>query len=57
MDYWLRLDNMVDVADECLRWQGHSIGDLSHEVRMIFIKLISLFKYKSATAASGLPVT
>lgn len=54
MEYWIRLNKTVDVADECLKRRGRSIDDPSHEVSMMFIKhcpdqsLASVFKYKSA---------
>ena len=54
MEYWVRLNKTVDVADECLKRQGRSIDDPGHEVSMMFIKhcpdqsLHSVFKFKSA---------
>ena len=54
MEYWIRLNKTVDVADECLKRQGRSIHDPSHEVCMMFIKhcpdqtLANVFKFKSA---------
>lgn len=54
MEYWIRLNKTVDVADECLKRQGRSIDDPGHEVSMMFIKhcpdqsLASVFKFKSA---------
>lgn len=54
MEYWIRLNKTVDVADECLKRQGRSIDDPSHEVSMMFIKhcpdqsLAYVFKFKSA---------
>lgn len=54
MEYWVRLNKTVDVADECLKRQGRSIDDPGHEVSMMFIKhcpdqsLYSVFKFKSA---------
>lgn len=54
MDYWIRLNKAVDVADECLRRQGRSITDAGHEISMMFIKhcpdrsLANVFKFKSA---------
>lgn len=38
MEYWIRLNKTVDVANDCLKRQGRSIDDLGHEVSMIFIK-------------------
>lgn len=37
MDYWIRLNKAIDVADECLRRRGKSIEDPSAEVVMMFI--------------------
>ena len=37
MDYWIRLNKAVDVADECLRRRGKSVEDPSTEVVMMFI--------------------
>lgn len=54
MDYWIRLNKAVDVADECLRRQGRNIGDPSHEVTMMLVKhcpdpaLASVLKCKTA---------
>lgn len=54
MEYWIRLNKTVDVADECLKRQGRSIDDPGHEVSMMFVKhcpgqsLASVFKFKSA---------
>lgn len=54
MEYWIRLNRMMDVADECLKRQGRGIDDPQHEVSMMFIKhcpdraLASVFKFKSA---------
>lgn len=54
MEYWIRINKTVDVADECLKRQGWSIDDPSYEVSMMFIKhcpdqsLASVFKYKAA---------
>lgn len=54
MEYWIRLNKAVDVADEYLKRQGRSIDDPGHEVSMMFIKhcpdqsLASVFKFKSA---------
>ncbi|XP_029974766.1 uncharacterized protein LOC115408259 [Salarias fasciatus] len=38
MEYWIRLNNAIDIADECLRRQGRSIEDPGREVAMMFIK-------------------
>lgn len=38
MDYWIRLNKAVDVADECLRRQGRNIENPAHEVTMMFVK-------------------
>lgn len=38
MEYWIRLNNAVDVADECLKRQGRSVEDPGREVSMMFIK-------------------
>lgn len=54
MEYWIRLNKMMDVTDECLKRQGRGIDDPQHEVSMMFIKhcpdqpLASVFKFKSA---------
>lgn len=54
MEYWIRLNKTVDVANECLERQGRSIDDPSHEVSMMFVKhcpdqsLAPVFKFKSA---------
>lgn len=54
MEYWIRLNKMMDVADECLKRQGRGIDDPQHEVSMMFLKhcpdlpLASVFKFKSA---------
>ena len=54
MDYWIRLNKAVDVADECLRRQGRNIEDPSHEVTMMLVKhcpdpaLASVLKCKTA---------
>ncbi|KAJ8369746.1 hypothetical protein SKAU_G00097740 [Synaphobranchus kaupii] len=37
MDYWVRLNKAVDVADECLRRRGKAVEDPSAEVVMMFI--------------------
>ncbi len=38
MDYWIRLNKAVDVADECLKRQGRYIETPAHEVTMMFVK-------------------
>ncbi|KAJ8011829.1 hypothetical protein DPEC_G00062350 [Dallia pectoralis] len=38
MDYWIRLNKVVDVADECLRRHGRNIEDPSHKVTMMLVK-------------------
>lgn len=38
MEYWIRLNNAIDIADECLRRQGRSVEDPGREVTMMFIK-------------------
>ena len=54
MEYWIRLNKAIDVADECLKRQGRSIDDPGREVSMMFIKhcpdqsLANVFKFKSA---------
>uniref|UniRef100_A0AAV2JJ45 Uncharacterized protein n=1 Tax=Knipowitschia caucasica TaxID=637954 RepID=A0AAV2JJ45_KNICA len=54
MEYWIRLNKTVDVANECLRRQGRKIDDPAHEVSMMFVKhcpdqtLSHVFKFKSA---------
>lgn len=54
MDYWIRLNKAVDVADECLRRQRKNIEDPAHEVTMMFVKhcpdpaLASVLKCKTA---------
>ncbi|KAJ8355229.1 hypothetical protein AAFF_G00084320 [Aldrovandia affinis] len=37
MDYWIRLNKAIDVADECLRRRGKGVEDPSAEVVMMFI--------------------
>lgn len=54
VEYWIRLNKMMDVVCECLQRQGRNIDDPSHEVTLMFIKhcpdksLASVFKFKSA---------
>ncbi len=38
LDYWIRLNKAVDLADECLRRQGKKVEDPSHEVTMMFVR-------------------
>lgn len=38
MDYWIRMNKAVDVADECLKRRGRNIEDPTHEVSMMFVK-------------------
>uniref|UniRef100_A0A9J7XGM7 ribonuclease H n=1 Tax=Cyprinus carpio carpio TaxID=630221 RepID=A0A9J7XGM7_CYPCA len=38
MDYWIRLNNAIDIADECLKRQRRSVEDPGREVCMMFIK-------------------
>lgn len=38
MEYWIRLNNAIDIADECLQRQGRSVEDPGREVSMMFIK-------------------
>lgn len=38
MEYWIRLNNAIDIADECLRRQGRSVEDPGREVTMMFVK-------------------
>lgn len=38
MEYWIRLNNAIDIADECLKRQGRSVEDPGREVSMMFIK-------------------
>ncbi len=35
MEYWMRLNNAIDIADECLMRQGCSVEDLEHEVSKV----------------------
>lgn len=54
MDYWIRLNKAIDVADECLRRQGRGVVDPGREVSMMFIKycpdpvLANRLSFKSA---------
>lgn len=38
MEYWIRLNNAIDIAEECLKRQGRSVEDPGREVSMMFIK-------------------
>lgn len=38
MDYWIRLNKAVDLANDCLLRQGKRVEDPSHEVTMMFVK-------------------
>lgn len=38
LDYWIRLNKTVDLADECLRRQGKRVDDPSHEATMMFVR-------------------
>jgi hypothetical protein len=38
VDYWIRLNRVLDVADVCLRRQGRNVEDPSHEVTMTLVK-------------------
>lgn len=54
MEYWIRLNNAIDIADECLRRQGRSVEDPGREVTMMFIKycpdpiLLNRLSFKAA---------
>lgn len=54
MEYWIRLNKAVDVADECLRRQGRSIEEPTREVTQMFVKhcpdqsLSTILRFKSA---------
>ena len=54
LDYWVRLNKAIDIADECLRRQGKCVEDVCAEVVMMFVThcpdphLAMSFKYKSA---------
>lgn len=54
MEYWIRLNKAVDVADEGLRRQGRSIEDPTREVTQMFVKhcpdqsLSAILRFKSA---------
>lgn len=38
LDYWIRLNKAVDLANECLKRQGKRIEDPGHEVTMMFVR-------------------
>ncbi|XP_041920456.1 uncharacterized protein LOC121684466 [Alosa sapidissima] len=38
LDYWIRLNKAIDLADESLQRQGRRVEDASHEVTMMFIR-------------------
>lgn len=38
MEYWIRLNNAIDIAVECLQRQGRSVEDPGREVTLMFIK-------------------
>lgn len=54
MDYWIRLNKAVDVAEHCLKRQGRNLEDPSKEVTMMFVKhcpdpaLSAVLKFKTA---------
>lgn len=54
MDYWIRLNKAIDVADECLRRRGGCVEDTGAEVVMMFIShcpdpsLSMSFRFKAA---------
>ncbi|XP_013856433.1 uncharacterized protein LOC106512339 [Austrofundulus limnaeus] len=54
MEYWIRLNNAIDMADECLQRQGRSVEDPGREVKLMFIKycpdpiLSNRFSFKAA---------
>ncbi|KAL1268822.1 hypothetical protein QQF64_034185 [Cirrhinus molitorella] len=54
MDYWIRLNKAVDVAEDCLKRQGRNLEDPSKEVTMMFVKhcpdpaLSAVLKFKTA---------
>lgn len=37
-DYWLRLNRAMDMAEDCLKRQDKKIGNLSHELTVMFIR-------------------
>jgi hypothetical protein len=38
LDYWVRLNKAIDLANECLQRQGKRVDDPGHEVTMMFVK-------------------
>lgn len=38
LDYWIRLNKAVDLANECLKRQGKRVEDPGHEVTMMFVR-------------------
>ncbi len=54
MDYWIRLNKAVDVAEECLKRQRRNLEEPSKEVTMMFVKhcpdpaLSAVLKFKTA---------
>lgn len=38
LDYWIRLNKAIDLADECLKRQGKRVEDPSHEVTLRFVR-------------------
>ncbi|KAF4097450.1 hypothetical protein G5714_021458 [Onychostoma macrolepis] len=54
MDYWIRLNKAVDVAEECLKRQGRNLEGPSKDVTMMFVKhcpdpaLSAVLKFKTA---------
>lgn len=38
LDYWIRLNKTIDLANECLQIQGKRIEDPGHEAAMMFVK-------------------
>lgn len=62
MDYWIRLNKAIDVADECLRRRNKSVEDPAAEAVMIFIShcpdpnLAMSFQFKPAEQWSAAEV-
>ncbi|KAJ8341924.1 hypothetical protein SKAU_G00342150 [Synaphobranchus kaupii] len=54
VEYWIRLNKAVDVADECLKREGRRVEEPSREVTRMFVKhcpdpsLAAVLKFKSA---------
>ncbi|XP_041426219.1 uncharacterized protein LOC121395998 [Xenopus laevis] len=38
LDYWIHLNQVIDLANECLKRQGKCVEDPGHEVAMMFIR-------------------